>query len=172
MLSPLYFIGPLLLLLISIPLAFSAIVTTFLALFILIVRASIVYFELGVALLNSWLLGRPSAYARKRALPPFSRSSSGRASPTQTRIQRNNSITSTTSSHGPTAMTQLNNKSGSFASLIFSGEPNRDFEGVGGWRVFGEDNEEAIWIGMNSRLELPTVIPPRKRNHKRSLTGG
>jgi hypothetical protein len=51
--------------------------------------------------------------------------------------------------------------------------PPRDFEGVGGWREAADDPaEEELWIGMNSRLELPAATPVRQRHHQRSLTGG
>jgi hypothetical protein len=46
----------------------------------------------------------------------------------------------------------------------------RDFEGVGGWRMSGDDDEEALWMGINSRLQLPAETPTRR--HARSLTGG
>lgn len=36
----------------------------------------------------------------------------------------------------------------------------------------GDGEEEALWIGMNSRLELPTALPDKHRRHQRSLTGG
>jgi len=47
----------------------------------------------------------------------------------------------------------------------------RDFEGVGGWR-FGrieDDDDDAQWIRINERLELPA---DHGRRHQRSLTGG
>ncbi|KAF2472803.1 uncharacterized protein BDR25DRAFT_341634 [Lindgomyces ingoldianus] len=164
--SPLYLLGPPLLLLVSIPLALLATVTTTIAISTLAVRVSIVYFELGVALFHSYLFPPPVKTVPK---PPSPR----RISPHRSRNRRS-SVTSTTSSqdttvpqtHGP----RLHNKSGSFASLIGTSSPTRDFEGVGGWRVPGDDDEEALWMGMNSRLELPAVMP--KRKHQRSLTGG
>ncbi|KAI9842734.1 MAG: hypothetical protein M1838_002993 [Thelocarpon superellum] len=48
----------------------------------------------------------------------------------------------------------------------------RDFEGVGGWRIADPDeDEEAQWTMVNSRLELPAA-PDRKRRHRRSVTAG
>lgn len=83
----------------------------------------------------------------------------------------------------PTALSKFT-KSGSFASLT-GGGPNRDFEGVGGWRDPGSGDDEAIWIGMNSRLELPAAGAgaaaggpasadgeSRRRHHRRSRTLG
>lgn len=34
----------------------------------------------------------------------------------------------------------------------------------------GDDDEEALWMGINSRLQLPAETPTRR--HPRSLTGG
>ena len=48
----------------------------------------------------------------------------------------------------------------------------RDYEGVGGWRVPGTADEDAIWTSLNSRLELPATVDGRRRNHHRSRTSG
>ncbi|KAF2108777.1 hypothetical protein BDV96DRAFT_652392 [Lophiotrema nucula] len=164
MISPLYLLGPPLLLLVSVPLAFFAVVTTTVAISTLAVRVSIVYFELAVALIHSYLFPPP-----QKAAPI--RPSQRRTSPQRTRHRRS-SVASTASSQD-TAVPQhsrLQHKSGSLASLLGSGELTRDFEGVGGWRMPGDEEEEALWMGMNSRLELPAALP--KRKHQRSLTGG
>ena len=170
MLSPIYFLGPLFFLIISVPLAIFALITTSIAVTVLLIRASIVYFELSLALISSWLFVNTTVSIR---IPKshFSPSSSGRTSPLRPRSTRPNSRSSTISLPD-TPAPQPAYKSGSFASLIGTGEPTRDYEGVGGWRVFGKDDEEALWIGMNSRLELPAATPTTRRNHKRSLTGG
>ena len=56
---------------------------------------------------------------------------------------------------------------------IYSGEGiGRDFEGVGGWRFPGPDDEDGLWTSMNSRLELPSTSVERKRHHRRSFTSG
>ncbi|KAF2187916.1 hypothetical protein K469DRAFT_704188 [Zopfia rhizophila CBS 207.26] len=167
MASLLYLLGPPLLLLISIPLAIFAVLTTTIAFSTLTLRVSIVYFELGLALIHSYLFP-PSPTSIKHPKP----SSPRRTSPQRPRNRRTSAASTTSSADTalPSHPPRLHNKSGSFASLIGTGEPNRDFEGVGGWRVSGDDDEEALWMGMNSRLELPAVIP--KRKHQRSLTGG
>jgi len=66
---------------------------------------------------------------------------------------------------------RLYHKSGSSASLVATSQMNsaRDFEGVGGWRFYEGEEEEAIWMGMNKRLELPLAISPRR--HQRRHTG-
>ncbi|ORX89561.1 hypothetical protein BCR34DRAFT_609224 [Clohesyomyces aquaticus] len=169
MMSPLYLLGPPLLLLAAVPLAVLAVLTTSIAVSTLAVRVSIVYFELGVALMHSYLFPAPS---RTPATRPRNPPSPLRASPQ--RARRRGSIASTASSCD-TAVPQaypprLHHKSNSLVSLIGTSEPTRDFEGVGGWRVSGGDDEEALWMGINSRLELPAMI--QKRKHQRSLTAG
>jgi hypothetical protein len=48
--------------------------------------------------------------------------------------------------------------------------PTRDYEGVGGWRLDkSSDDDDALWTGINSRLELPA---DHTRRHYRSSTGG
>lgn len=44
----------------------------------------------------------------------------------------------------------------------------RDFEGVGGWRLGGAD-DDVLWTSINSRLELPA---DHVRRHRRSATSG
>jgi hypothetical protein len=56
--------------------------------------------------------------------------------------------------------------------IFGSGGAERDFEGVGGWRVPGSDDDDFLWTSMNSRLELPAIVDDRKRHHQRSLTSG
>ncbi|KAF2261329.1 hypothetical protein CC78DRAFT_359363 [Lojkania enalia] len=164
--SPLYMLGPPLLLLVSIPLAAFAVVTTAFAVSTLAVRVSIVYFELSVALLHAYVFPPPPKPTSKRASPP-------RTSPHRARHRRSSGSGSASQDLAPPNPPRLRNKStssASFASLVGTSELTRDFEGVGGWRVPGDDEEEALWMGMNSRLELPAAIP--KRKHQRSLTSG
>ncbi|KAF3767835.1 hypothetical protein M406DRAFT_355727 [Cryphonectria parasitica EP155] len=48
---------------------------------------------------------------------------------------------------------------------------DRDFEGVGGWRLDGKDaDDDDAWTQLNSRLELPH--DPQRRHHHRSPSGG
>lgn len=48
---------------------------------------------------------------------------------------------------------------------------DRDFEGVGGWRLKGKYAEEDdAWAQLNSRLELP--LDNQRRHHHRSPSGG
>lgn len=62
------------------------------------------------------------------------------------------------------------NKRDSFA-MVSSFNMDRDFEGVGGWRLDGKhaDYDDA-WAQLNSRLELP--LDTQRRHHHRSPSGG
>jgi hypothetical protein len=162
--NPLYLLVPPALILASIPLVFFAFLTSTIAFTTLLIRVSIVYFELTLALIRSALFTEPSK--------PAKQSHTRHHVPSNTPRRRGSVISNSSSQdfahprkYGPI-------KSESFASLVGTGGP-RDYEGIGGWRDPGEDPaEEALWIGMNSRLELPAIAPTRQRNHQRSLTGG
>ncbi|KAF2722869.1 hypothetical protein K431DRAFT_283379 [Polychaeton citri CBS 116435] len=157
----------------SLPLTFFAVLTTTITFWVLLLRVSVVYLDLILALLHAYLLpSYPfSKVTSPASSPPKSPSSDRSSSQSHHSVSqhrhrqksRSSSIGSDRAGrHGPL-------ESGSFASLVGTGS-NRDFEGVGGWRVSGTDDEEALWMGMNSRLELPAI--PKARHHARSLTGG
>lgn len=171
--SPVYAVAPFLLLFVSIPLAFFALITTSVAVTLLSFRALVVYFHLAIAIVGAWLSLSPSNHSlprRSRLVP-----TSVRSSPTGARQRsRRTSIASTASSLDSPAFSApppnfLKYKNNSLTTLIGTSELTRDFEGVGGWRVPGDDDEEALWMGINSRLELPAEIPTRR--HRRSITG-
>jgi hypothetical protein len=157
--NPLYLLAPPILLIFSIPLGIFAAITTTLAIGTLLIRVSIVYFDLGLALIRSYIFEKTKAQTPQPSPPRRRRSSNLSTSSSQdfTVIGR----------HGPS-------KSESFASLLGAGAlgPPRDFEGIGGWRETAlNPGEESLWINMNSRLELPAPTVERRR-HQRSLTGG
>lgn len=53
------------------------------------------------------------------------------------------------------------------------GRIERDFEGVGGWRIPDSEDDDGLWTSMNSRLELPAISDERRHNHHhRSWTAG
>ncbi|KAF1939791.1 hypothetical protein EJ02DRAFT_407746 [Clathrospora elynae] len=166
--NPAYAVAPFVLLMVSIPLAIFAVVTSSVALSLLSLRALAVYMQLAVAVVGAWLSPPPLKYASpyRRSLSP----TSARQSPTRQRHRRSSSG-SAASTQGTAAHTsRLTQKSGSLTSLIGTSELTRDFEGMGGWRMTGDEDEEALWMGINSRLELPADVPARR--HRRSLTGG
>jgi hypothetical protein len=168
--NPVYAVAPFILLSISIPLAIFAVVTTSIAISLLSFRALIVYFQLAMAIIGAWLSPPSLKHAtRYRTLPS---SSSTRKSPTRQRHRRSSTVSTASSLDAPISaqIPRLSHKNNSLTALIGTSELTRDFEGVGGWRVPGDADEEALWMGINSRLQLPAETPTRR--HKRSLTGG
>ncbi|MCJ1390164.1 hypothetical protein MMC18_003022 [Xylographa bjoerkii] len=141
----------------SVPLFIFAVLTTSLAFSTLLLRVLIVYIELAVVVVHNHFSLPPSS--KKEA--SLSRKKSGR------------SIAGSYSSTG-----SLTPKLPVPDSSIYPSTPlARDFEGVGGWRFpdAETDDSEALWTGMNARLELPalaTVGGELKAKHERSLTTG
>lgn len=180
MASPSNLIGPLVVLILSIPLALLAAVTTYLATLALLLRVSVVYFELGIALVRSWI------FAPTNLPMSASPASYGQKPNTVSKRHRRNSSSNRGIRLKPSNL-DTSMKSKSYVALVGSSAPNRDFEGVGGWRDSDDVNDDDIWLSMNSRLELPTpgaqhapiyvgdyspsvAFPDHPRRHRRSLT--
>lgn len=169
MFNPLHWLGLFALLLISLPLVTCAILTTTLAASTLLIRVNLVYIELGFALIRSWLVvDRPSQ--------PSTQTLEGRFSPSYSTSYRHrkrpSSASSAVSPQDATSTRKPPTASDSLASPVGAGGMDRDFEGVGGWKLSGDSHDDALWIGMNSRLELPAASGDRQRRHARSLTSG
>jgi hypothetical protein len=169
--NPLYAIAPVVLLLISIPLAVFAVITTSIAVSLLACRAAVVYVQLAIAIIGAWLTpSPPKAHYKPRRSSNLS--SPEHTSPNRHRNHRRSNASSVSSQDMtvPTLKALRLPKSGtSFVLPMGTSEKTRDFEGVGGWRTPGNDDEEALWMGMNSRLQLPADTTSRR--HQRSLTG-
>ena len=164
LINPLSLLVPPVLLLLSIPLVLFAVATTVLAVSTLLLRVSIIYCELALALLKSYILDDESDADHKGRKVPVPRS------PTSPHRRRASSALSSSSSQE--LLRKQTAKSNSYVSLLGAGAPGRDYEGVGGWRDPVDDQEESLWLGMNKRLELPVPKVERPRRHQRSLTGG
>lgn len=164
--NPLYAVAPFVIVVVSIPLAIFAVVTTSTALSLLAFRGFLVYTQLGTALLGAWLSPSPAKPVAQRQQPP----SPEQKSPPRNRNRRSSSNGSGTSHDTTVPTSRLGPKSGSFTYLLGEGGLTRDYEGVGGWRDTGNKDEEALWMGINSRLQLPAV--PSGRRHQRRHTGG
>lgn len=184
-LNPIQILSPIILMTISVPLFIFASITTYLALATLFLRAFIVYLELATALVHSWLV-RPS-----KPLPPLPLSASTVTARPTTIEPPSTAITSSSQRkpHGrPSSSHQKNppasqkskrsqhrptksDPNASFAPMSTT-PTDRDFEGVGGWCDPGPDNDEALWMGMNARLQLPAMAmhDSATRHHRRSLT--
>lgn len=171
--NPLYAIAPIVIVAVSVPLAIFAVVTTSIALSLLAFRGFIVYTQLGTALISAWL-SPPSSKPTSPQHPLHHHRvpSSGHSSPPSTRNHHRSSSSTSATSSQDTAVpsSRLGTKSGSFTALLGEAGPTRDYEGVGGWRDTGNEDEEALWMGINSRLQLPAETPGRR--HQRRHTGG
>ncbi|KAI1119445.1 hypothetical protein F5Y14DRAFT_3559 [Nemania sp. NC0429] len=169
----------------ALPLALCAGVTTILAFLVLFLRLFLVYFDVGLETLRHVLVG-PATQGRyitvRGATPRFPPSSLG-TTLTLTFVRQCQSRRPSTSSPpppSPVASTSRHRRrakrqgsSGSITPIsgfdgLSSVTPSigleRDFEGVGGWRL--ESVDEQQWYNLNSRLENPY-----RRHHFRSQSG-
>ncbi|KAL7802508.1 hypothetical protein V8C44DRAFT_281917 [Trichoderma aethiopicum] len=186
LLNPLYaFVVPFLLVT-TIPLAIFAGITTTFAFSILILRVFVVYLDIALSLVSQSLshLTESSSAAAKFHHPRRPSSSSPSSS---------SSVHSRTNSVSPSASSTLlkrqhNSRRRRLSSSVYSAGSatpasdiglglipsvgaERDFEGIGGWRLGDDDDdEEHLWTTINSRCELPDRL--HDRNHRRSLSGG
>ena len=159
-------LAPPLLLTLSIPLAIFATITSIFAFSTLFVRALIVYVELAAALIQN--------HFSPHHISPMDFPPSGKSTPSgNSRHHRRKSRRSSTgsgSSNGGSVTPRAPETSG--LGIYSGGGVTRDFEGVGGWRLPGPDDQDVLWTNINSRLELPTANAARPRNHHRSRTSG
>ncbi|KAI9790647.1 MAG: hypothetical protein M1833_001900 [Piccolia ochrophora] len=181
---------PPLLIVICIPLAFLAVVTSVIAFSALLLRVLVVYVELGLVLFHTYLLSSsqthkpylhlttsgvnitsksasrsPSSPISTFSLPSYTRRPKRRTSSNTSLPPDQSSPSSARTSRNPLPASK------SHTGLTLT----RDFEGVGGWRLTdytaADDAADAQWTALNSRLELPAG-GDRKRRHRRSLTSG
>ncbi|KAI4866270.1 hypothetical protein F4820DRAFT_264029 [Hypoxylon rubiginosum] len=165
-----FFIFPFLFL-VALPLALCAGFTTILAFMVLFLRLFLVYFDVGLETLRYALLGHAAhtRYVASQQTPnttPTPSEASPPSSPearTRRRRKRQSSVSSG-------ATTPIGNRDG--LGLTPSIGFERDFEGVGGWRLDRVDidadaAEDQQWYTLNSRLDIPD-----RRHHFRSQSGG
>ncbi|KAI0447837.1 hypothetical protein F4803DRAFT_185077 [Xylaria telfairii] len=154
---------------VALPLALCAGVTTIFAFLVLFLRLFLVYFDVGLETLRYILLGHATQgrCIRSRGTLAIAPGSSADSTPIP-------SPTSATFRHRRRPKQRAGGGSGSISpALGFDGlsgvTPSigleRDFEGVGGWRL--ESANEQQWYNLNSRLENPY-----RRHHFRSQSGG
>ncbi|KAF1913089.1 hypothetical protein BDU57DRAFT_457956, partial [Ampelomyces quisqualis] len=172
--NPIYALAPFVLLMLSIPLGIFAVITTSIAVSLLAGRAFVVYIQLTVALIGAYI--SPNTDPTRKEPASTSRQWPLTTSPERTplireRRHRRNEIISSTSSQETIVPARrsahLTINSGSSNAFFPTSETTRDFEGVGGWRSPGDEDEEALWMGMNSRLQPPTDA---HRRYTRSLS--
>ncbi|KAI8635213.1 hypothetical protein F5Y19DRAFT_4427 [Xylariaceae sp. FL1651] len=161
--------------LVALPLALCAGVTTILAFLVLFLRLFLVYFDVGLDTLRYVLVGHAvhGRYFTSRATPsttPLSSlNSTPLASPEPTTF-RHRRRRRRQGSAGSGSITPIGGFDG--LSLTPSVGLDRDFEGVGGWRLDSVDlnadaADEQAWYNLNSRLQIPD-----QRHHFRSQSGG
>ncbi|KAI2468900.1 hypothetical protein F4781DRAFT_396283 [Annulohypoxylon bovei var. microspora] len=166
-----FFIFPFLFI-IALPLALCAGFTTILAFMVLFLRLSLVYFDAGLETLRYILVGHAAhtrSVAAQRApsiTPPPSLEHSLPSSPEPRHRRRRK----TQGSGSSGSITPVNSLDG-FA-LTPSIGLERDFEGVGGWRLDSVDvdadaADDPQWYNLNSRLDVSD-----RRHHVRSQSGG
>ena len=160
-----FLISPLLWI-ITVPLIIFAAFTTFLAFTTLLLRALIVYVELAAALIQNHFAREKtpngSVTLSRLTLPP--------AGAKHARRKNTRGSAASGSSNGSVTPREQRPSSG---LGVYGGQgAARDFEGVGGWRIPGPSDDDLPWLNMNSRLELPTMVDGRQRNHHRSRTSG
>lgn len=166
--NPVYALAPFLLLSVSIPLAVFAVITTSIAISLLACRAFVVYVQLLVAIIGAWVDPEPPKKTSTPRQSPLLLSPEA-SSPNRQR-HLHSSSTPSQETIMPSAKVSYPNTRGTLLPIPPANETPRDFEGVGGWRTPGNDDEEALWTGMNARLQLPGDTP--KRRHQRSRSGG
>lgn len=160
--------------LVALPLALCAGFTTILAFLVLFLRLFLVYFDVGLETLRYVVLGHDqqgrhiqSPSSSRQSSPPVSPAASPPSSPeaSSSRSRRRRRRTGSVGSNGSAALGGLDG-----AALTTSTGLDRDFEGVGGWRLQdGADlADEHAWDSLNSRLEIPEF----HRHHHRSHSGG
>ncbi|KAI0013086.1 hypothetical protein F4779DRAFT_565692 [Xylariaceae sp. FL0662B] len=155
--------------LVTLPLAICAGFTTILAFLVLFLRLFLAYLDVGLETLRYVLLGnatRNPYIASQRITPTTSLGSSPPSSPDM----RNRRRRKRRGRAGSGSLTPIGGLDG--LNLTPSIGFERDFEGVGGWRLdsIGADAdtaEDQLWANLNSRLEIA-----HHRNHYRSRSGG
>ncbi|KAI1248584.1 hypothetical protein MGN70_009784 [Eutypa lata] len=167
----------------ALPLAIFAGVTTVLAFLVLYLRLTIAYFDVGLETIRFLVLGNGAynrqqleSLARASPSPPSSLGVSSpppspetSASRQQYRHYNRRKGRGSASSGSLTPVAIATGISG-IPLVPSSAGFDRDFEGIGGWRIDGlnvraDDDEQ--WYHLNSRLELPD-----RRHHFRSRSGG
>lgn len=194
-LNPVYALIVPFLFVVTMPLAIFAGITTTLAFTVLMFRVAVVYVDIAVNMVPQYLTGRrvypfPRGYTNALLAPteassnlPPSPIGSGSSSPVTSRqVVRHHRRrrTSGASLHSVGSITPVDDHGNGFNAgskrnsfmMIPSIGMDRDFEGVGGWRLGGKnpDEDDDAWTHINSRLELPLEF--QRKHHQRSPSGG
>ncbi|KAL7893687.1 hypothetical protein HDV63DRAFT_181391 [Trichoderma sp. SZMC 28014] len=176
LLNPLYACVVPLLLITTIPLAIFAGITTTFAFSILIFRVFVVYLDIALSLVSQSLThlveSSKASHLRPPRTPSSSSSINSRAnsvspSASSTLLKRHRRRRPSSSVYSGTATPASDIGLG----LIPSVGAERDFEGVGGWRLGDDDDNDAAWTTINSRSEL-LHDRSHDRHHRRTASSG
>ncbi|KAK1253144.1 hypothetical protein MKX08_004331 [Trichoderma sp. CBMAI-0020] len=183
LLNPLYACVVPLLLVTTIPLAIFAGITTTFAFSILIFRVFVVYLDIALSLVSQslahlaesssgFLISSKASHLRPPRTPSSSSSIHSRAnsvspSASSTLLKRHRRRRPSSSVYSGTATPASDIGLG----LIPSVGAERDFEGVGGWRLGDDDDDDAAWTAINARSEL-LHDRSHDRHHRRTASGG
>ena len=190
LLNPVYGLIVPFLFVVTLPLAIFAGITTTLAFAVLMFRVVVVYLDLALHLIPQYFAGGqrglrtlPRGYHAGHTLasPTSALSiSSGQSSPTHSFSRQNGGRyrrrrLSGAGSNGSLGSITPKSDAGNGGSLQGSGlipsvGISRDFEGVGGWRL--DDQDDGVWMQINSRLELPMERSSGRSHHWPSPSGG
>lgn len=152
------------LLLFSIPLLIFAVLTTTAAATTLLFRVLLVYADLAAVLIKNQIAFHQQSKPMQSFCP------SRGTSPASTRHDRRRSSSDERHTFGGSRTPKSTESSG--LGIYSTGSMQRDFEGVGGWRIPNTEGEDILWTSINARLELPAFGEPRHRHHRRSITSG
>ncbi|KAI1277544.1 hypothetical protein F5Y07DRAFT_89543 [Xylaria sp. FL0933] len=158
---------------VALPLALCAGISTIVAFLVLFLRLFLVYFDVGMETLRYVLMGNATHthyFAARTVTPGSSTNSTPPSSPPVTASKHRRDVRRRGSS-GSGLLTPKPSAD-PFSAVAPSIGLERDFEGVGGWRLESTDvdtdnPEEQQWWNLNSRLENPY-----RRYHFRSQSGG
>jgi len=154
---------------VTIPLAIFAGLTTTFAFSVLLFRVMIVYLDVIISFVPSYIFG--TLFSRRRLeYTMYSQVGSSHVSPASSPGRRRRRRLSTASGISVEAPNSGYEKGLGIAPSIGL---VRDFEGVGGWRASGDDDD--LWTNIHSRMELPDKHHQYyygRPHHQRTLSAG
>ena len=155
----------------TLPLASLALATTIITVTALTLRVTIVYFEMALSLVHDWFNSRFKVSSEKPNRPhSLSLTKANLHIYPKCRGQRL-AYPATINSYQNVKVSSTHPKQNdSCASLMGTISSNRDFEGVGGWEMSNDSDDECLWMKINCRLELPIHKKDRRRRHQCSHT--
>lgn len=156
---------------VTVPLAILAGITTTFAFTVLLLRVFVVYLDMALSLVPQSVFGLASrSIAAAAAYSPLE------SSPSPPRLQqqqlKRHPPRRRTSSGSVVSAGSASSLSERGLGLIPSVGAERDFEGVGGWRVGGAEDDE-LWTTVSPRLDTPErSLGARPQHHHHRTPSG